>query len=115
MHREPVICGAAFAGHIDVLIWAFCVETFYTIHVSDNALVYAARGNKLAALKWLRARIVWSLRHTGVLIAAMNEGNFEMFEWAIKDGCPVDELRLLSAAADPDMCREWLARVCKQE
>ena len=93
---NAVIGRAAYKGNLDVLVWTIGNKNSYPgkkMWRYDLApCLEAARGNQLKVLQWLRSdagqNCCWGKRTS---TAAACEGHFELFKWAIQNGCPCDD------------------------
>lgn len=76
-----VAAAAAQAGHMNILEWGMSNKTI----VFDRwTCAYAAKGNQLHVLKWLRANNVpWD---SNTAIFAKVEGNVHVLEWCKQNG-----------------------------
>ena len=56
---------------------------------NENTCASAAEACNLTTLKWLRKhKCKWDIKTT---YSAASEKNYEVFVWAVENGCPVDK------------------------
>lgn len=112
LRLSPDICNeAATSGRLDILIWAIANGC----ERDDDIAIKAAKMGNLHILKYLKQNDLLHCRYFGpdtIVNVAASRGYFDLFVWAVINGCVCDKLAILYAADFGSLpIIKWLANL----